>query len=58
MRTGDAAAIDWYHEHDRMRSGSREQMAQAAYTGWKNDMLAGKTTLLAAQARAERVAAG
>ena len=44
-------------------------MAQAAYTGWKNDMLAGKTTLLAAadgtdvtelaaQARADRVAAG
>ena len=44
-------------------------MAQAAYTGWKNDMLAGKVTLMAAadgadvtelsaQARADRVAAG
>jgi ATP-dependent exoDNAse (exonuclease V) alpha subunit len=44
-------------------------MAQAAYTGWKTDMLAGKTTLMAAadgadvtalsaQARADRVAAG
>jgi conjugative relaxase-like TrwC/TraI family protein len=69
LRTGDAAAIDWYHQHGRIRSGSREQMAQAAYTGWKNDMLAGKTALmaaadgadvteLAAQARADRVAAG
>jgi conjugative relaxase-like TrwC/TraI family protein len=69
LRAGDAAAIDWYHEHGRVRSGSREQMAQVAYTGWKNDMLAGKTTLLAAadgtdvtelaaQARADRVAAG
>jgi hypothetical protein len=44
-------------------------MAQAAYDGWKTDMLAGKTTLmaaaesadvteLAAQARADRVAVG
>jgi len=69
LRTGDTAAIDWYHQHGRVRSGSREQMAHAAYTGWKNDMLVGKTTLLAAadgtdvtelaaQARADRVAAG
>ena len=53
----------------RVRSGSREAMAQAAYAGWKNDMLAGKVTLMAAadgtdvtelsaQARADRVAAG
>ena len=69
LRTGDASAVDWYHQHGRIRSGSREAMAQAAYTGWKNDMLAGKVTLMAAdsgadvtelsaQARADRVTAG
>ena len=69
LRTGDASAVDWYHQHGRIRSGSREAMAQAAYDGWKNDMLAGKVTLMAAadgadvtelsaQARADRVTAG
>jgi conjugative relaxase-like TrwC/TraI family protein len=69
LRTGDTAAIDWYIENGRVRSGSREHMTQAAYEGWKTDMLAGKTTLMAAgdgadvtalsaQARTERVLAG
>jgi conjugative relaxase-like TrwC/TraI family protein len=69
LRAGDSAAVDWYARSGRVRSGSREWMAQAAYAGWKTDMLAGKTTLmaagdgadvaeLAAQARADRVAAG
>jgi conjugative relaxase-like TrwC/TraI family protein len=69
IRTGDTAAIDWYVQHGRVRSGSREWMTQAAYNGWKTDMLAGKTTLMAAgdgtdvtalsaQARADRVEAG
>jgi conjugative relaxase-like TrwC/TraI family protein len=69
LRAGDAGAIDWYHDAGRIRSGSREAMAAAAYNGWKNDMLAGKVTLMAAtdghditelsaQARADRVAAG
>jgi hypothetical protein len=68
LRTGDPAAIDWYHDHDRIRAGSRQAMAQAAYDGWKADMLAGKVTLmaalsgtdvtaLAARARADRVTA-
>jgi ATP-dependent exoDNAse (exonuclease V) alpha subunit len=68
LRTGNNAAVDWYHQHDRIRSGSRESMTQAAYDGWKTDMLAGKVTLMAAangtdvtglsaQARADRVAA-
>jgi hypothetical protein len=66
LRTGEAAAIDWYVRNGRVRSGSRESMAQAAYHGWKADMLAGKLTLMAAgdgtdvtelsaQARAGRV---
>jgi conjugative relaxase-like TrwC/TraI family protein len=69
LRVGDTTAIDWYIQHGRVRSGSRDAMTQAAYTGWKTDMLAGKTTLMAAgdgtdvtalsaQARAERVTAG
>jgi conjugative relaxase-like TrwC/TraI family protein len=69
VRGGDPAAIAWYHAAGRIRSGSREAMAVAAYTGWKEDMLAGKITLLAAageadvtglsaQARADRVLAG
>jgi conjugative relaxase-like TrwC/TraI family protein len=69
LRAGDAGAVDWYARAGRVRSGSREAMARAAYDGWKNDMLAGKVTLMAAadgcdvtelsaQARADRVLAG
>jgi conjugative relaxase-like TrwC/TraI family protein len=69
IRSGDVSAVDWYAAHGRVRGGSREAMAQAAYAGWKADMLAGKTTMMAAgdgrdvtelsaQARADRVAAG
>ena len=69
LRAGDAAAVDWYARSGRIVTGSRENMVQAAYNGWKNDMLAGKVTLmgafdgtdvteLSARARADRVAAG
>jgi hypothetical protein len=69
LRAGDPNAVDWYHERDRIRGGSRRTMAQAAYDGWKADMVAGKVTLmaaltitdvttLAARARADRVTAG
>jgi hypothetical protein len=69
LRTGDASGLDFYLARGRIRSGSREAMAEAAYAGWRADMLAGKTTLmtaasggdvttLSAQARAERVEAG
>jgi conjugative relaxase-like TrwC/TraI family protein len=69
LRTGHPDAIDWYDERDRIRGGSRQAMTQAAYEGWKVDMLAGKVTLmaalasadvttLAARARADRVTAG
>ena len=69
LRIGDASAVDWYRQRGRIRSGSREAMAEAAYTGWKKDMLDGKVALMAAadgadvtelsaQARADRVAAG
>jgi conjugative relaxase-like TrwC/TraI family protein len=69
LRTGDGTAVDWYASNDRIRSGSREQMTDAAYEGWRSDMLAGKVTLMAAatnatvadlsaRARADRVLAG
>jgi conjugative relaxase-like TrwC/TraI family protein len=69
VRAGDGAAVDWYAANGRVRGGSREAMTQAAYDGWKHDMLAGKVTLMAAwtsdsvtglsaQARADRVTAG
>jgi conjugative relaxase-like TrwC/TraI family protein len=69
LRTGDGTAIDWYEGNDRIRAGSRDHMTQAAYDGWKADMLAGKVSLMAApsnadvtrlsaQARADRVQAG
>jgi conjugative relaxase-like TrwC/TraI family protein len=69
LRAGDPAAVDWYASSGRIRAGSRDHMAQAAYDGWKADMLAGKITMMAAattagvarlsaQARADRVAAG
>ena len=69
IRVGDTAGLDFYQQHDRIRHGSTEAMAEAAYQGWKTDMLAGKVTLMAAatnakvselsaRARADRVAAG
>jgi conjugative relaxase-like TrwC/TraI family protein len=69
LRVRDPAAIDWYHHHNRIKSGSRQAMTQSAYQSWKTDMLAGKVTLMAAQtgtdvtalstrARADRVTAG
>ena len=69
IRVGDTAGLDFYETHHRIRHGSAETMAEAAYQGWKADMLAGKTTLMAAasnakvselsgRARADRVVAG
>lgn len=69
LRVGDASALDFYAEHRRIRTGSRDGMTEAAYQGWRADMLAGKktiltaatgidTTRLSAQAREDRVAAG
>jgi conjugative relaxase-like TrwC/TraI family protein len=69
IRVGDNTGLDFYQRADRMRGGSRTAMTEAAYEGWKADMLAGKVTLisaatgtevttLSARAREERVAAG
>lgn len=69
LRVGDVEALEFYSQNDRIRSGSIQAMTEAAYAGWKADMLAGKKTLmaaatsgsvtaLAAQARMDRVEAG
>jgi hypothetical protein len=69
IRVGDSTGLDFYESEDRIRSGSRQAMIDAAYSGWQADMCAGKTTVMAAsagadvvalsaQARADRIAAG
>lgn len=69
LRVGDIGALEFYGQNDRIRSGSIQAMTEAAYAGWKADMLAEKKTLmaaatatnvtaLAAQARLDRVEAG
>ncbi|NUR03819.1 MAG: relaxase domain-containing protein [Streptomyces sp.] len=69
IRVGDNAGLDFYENNGRIRAGSREAMIDAAYDGWRADMLAGKTTMisaaasldvvaLSAKARADRVVAG
>lgn len=69
LRIGDASGLDFYAAADRIRSGSKQAMIEEAYAAWKTDMLAGKTTLmaaatgvnvtaLAAQARLDRIEAG
>jgi conjugative relaxase-like TrwC/TraI family protein len=69
VRAGDSAGLDYYFTNGRVMGGSRQEMAGAAYAGWKTDMLAGRTTLmaaaagtdvtaLAARARADRISAG
>ncbi|ROR37195.1 MobF family relaxase [Kitasatospora cineracea] len=69
IRTGDSTGLDFYFANQRVVGGSRTAMVEAAYDGWKGDMLAGRTTLisartgtdvtaLSARAREDRVAAG
>ncbi|MBS2967160.1 AAA family ATPase, partial [Actinocrinis puniceicyclus] len=69
IRVGDTSGLDFYQRHDRVRHGSRQSMTEQAYAGWRADMLAGRTALMAAasnadvaalcaRARADRVAVG
>jgi conjugative relaxase-like TrwC/TraI family protein len=46
LRRGDAESIDHYVANDRIREGSTETMADAAYEGWRADVRAGKATVL------------
>ncbi|HTJ68788.1 MAG TPA: MobF family relaxase [Actinospica sp.] len=69
LRDGDASALEFYQQHNRIIGGSREAMIESAYEGWRADVLAGKTSLMAAatnqdvsalnaRARDDRVVAG
>ncbi len=69
LRIGDTRAIDTYLRHDRIQSGTRDEVLDALYTGWKHDTDAGQTSLMIAgdadtvadlnrRARADRIAAG
>jgi conjugative relaxase-like TrwC/TraI family protein len=46
LRQGDPESIDLYITHDRVREGSTEAMADAAYEAWRCDARAGKRTVL------------
>ena len=69
LRLGNKAAIDDYEAHDRITEGNREVLLDAIYVAWKNDVDAGKSSLmiagdsttvteLNARARADRVMQG
>jgi conjugative relaxase-like TrwC/TraI family protein len=69
IRVGDSSGLDFYAANGRIKAGSQQAMIEEAYAGWKTDMLAGKTSLMAAaasvnvtdlsaQARRDRVEAG
>jgi conjugative relaxase-like TrwC/TraI family protein len=69
LRAGSSDAIDDYGAHERIASGTRDEMLDALYGAWKADTEAGAVSLmiagdlgtvseLNARARADRVAAG
>ena len=69
LRLGNKAAIDDYEAHGRIAEGDRETLLNAIYTAWKNDVDAGKSSLMIAgdsttvtelnvRARADRVLEG
>ena len=41
-------AVDFYANHDRIRSGSTDAMLEAAYDAWEHDSRAGRRSLLLA----------
>ncbi|TDW28915.1 AAA domain-containing protein [Cryobacterium psychrophilum] len=46
LRQGNSESIDHYAAHDRLRDGTTEEMADAAYDAWRADVRAGKATVL------------
>jgi conjugative relaxase-like TrwC/TraI family protein len=69
LRAGSSDAIDDYQAHERVASGNRDEMLDALYRAWKDDIEAGAISLmiagdlatageLNARARADRVVAG
>jgi conjugative relaxase-like TrwC/TraI family protein len=69
LRAGSSDAIDDYGAHERIASGTRDEMLDALYGAWKDDTEAGALSLMIAgdlvtvselntRARADRVSAG
>jgi ATP-dependent exoDNAse (exonuclease V) alpha subunit len=69
LRRGDPDAVSFYEQNNRIHSGSRDAMLEAAYDAWATDMRNGRTSVLIAAAnedvtalnargRLERVLAG
>lgn len=50
LRDGDLAVISTYARHSRLRDGTSEDMVDAAHAAWHDDVRAGKTALLIAEA--------
>ncbi|TFD79277.1 MobF family relaxase [Cryobacterium fucosi] len=48
LRHGHTDVIDTYDAHSRVRDGGTEEILDAAYDGWRVDVLAGKATVLVA----------
>jgi len=46
LRQGSPDVIDLFGSHDRLRDGTTEAMADAAYEAWRADTRAGKETVL------------
>ncbi|MBG6213729.1 MULTISPECIES: MobF family relaxase [unclassified Cryobacterium] len=46
LRQGNPDVIDLYGSHDRLRDGSTEAMADAAYEAWRADIRSGKSAVL------------
>ncbi len=46
LRQGNPDSIGRYAAHDRLRDGSTEAMADAAYEAWRADIRSGKSTVL------------
>ncbi len=46
LRQGHPDSIDFYATHDRLRDGSTEAMADAAYVAWRADIRSGRSTVL------------
>ncbi len=69
LRSGEVAPLAAYAEHGRIEGGAREELLDAVHAAWREDVAAGKTSLMLAAdgatvaelnrlARAGRVAAG
>jgi conjugative relaxase-like TrwC/TraI family protein len=69
LRVGRSEVIGTYVRHDRVREGTTDEMMDAAYAAWREDVRSGRTTILVAEAtetvqrlntraRADRIAGG